>query len=122
MPPAYEMLGHTFGSLIISRDYKGAYAHIAESSRADISYEEFEETFREYRERVGDTLKLTIAAGEPYQKDQEDPLLPDAIHKRVEDEFAVHFEPEGDEEGFSANVWVLMEEGQPKIAYFFVGD
>ena len=121
LPAAYEMLGRTFGDLIISRDYQGAYAYIAQASRGDISYEEFEETFRTYRDRV-EALKLTIAPGEPYQKDESDPLLPDAIRDRVEDEFAIHFEPEGDEEGFSANLWVLMEDDQPKIAHFFVGD
>jgi len=60
--------------------------------------------------------------GDPYKKDEPDPLLPDAVRDSVEDEFAIHFEPEGDEEGFSAIVWVLMDGGQAKIAHFFVGD
>jgi hypothetical protein len=122
LTPAYEELGRAFGELIVSRDYQGAYAYIADSSRAEIPFDEFEETFKTYRESQGETLKVSIAAGEPYQKDEPDPLLPDAVKDRVEDEFAIHFEPEGDEEGFSAIVWVLMEEGQPKIAHFFVGD
>ena len=71
---------------------------------------------------MGETLKVKIVPGDPYQKDDPDPLLPDAVRARVEDEFAIHFEPEGNEEGFSAIVWVLMEEGQATIAHFFVGD
>lgn len=122
LTPAYEELGRAFGDLIVSRDYKGAYVHIAESSHSEISYAEFEETFKEYRDRLGETLKVKIEPGEPYQKDEPDPLLPDAIREHVEDEFAIHFEPEGDEEGFSAIVWVMMEGGQARIVHFFVGD
>jgi hypothetical protein len=122
LAPAYEELGRAFGDLIVSRDYEGAYVHIAESIRSEIPYAEFEETFKDYRENVGETLTAKIVPGEPYQKDEADALLPDAVRERVEDEFAIHFEPEGDAEGFSAIVWVLMEGGQAKIAHFFVGD
>jgi hypothetical protein len=122
LTPAYEELGRAFGDLIVSRDYEGAYAHIAESSRSEIPYAEFEEAFKGYRESMGETLKVKIVPGEPYQKDDPDALLPDAVRERVEDEFAIHFEPEGDQEGFSAIVWVLMDGGQAKIAHFFVGD
>ncbi|HZI51549.1 MAG TPA: hypothetical protein VFE29_06975 [Terriglobia bacterium] len=122
LAPAYEELGRAFGDRIVSRDYEGAYAFIAESSRADISFEEFVEAFKFYRESVGETPKLVISPGEPYQKNEPDPLLPDAVRDLVEDEFAIHLEPEGDDEGFSAIVWVLMENGQAKIGHFFVGD
>jgi hypothetical protein len=72
---------------------------------------------------MDETLKVKIVPGEPYQKDEPDALLPDAVRDHVEDEFAIHFEPEGaEQEGFSAIVWVLMEGGQAKIAHFFVGD
>jgi len=50
LPPAYAELGRAFGDLIVSRDYEGAYVHIAESSRSEIPFEEFEETFNGYRE------------------------------------------------------------------------
>ena len=122
LTPAYADLGRAFGDLIVSRDYEGAYVHIAESSRSEIPYAEFEETFKEYREGMGETPKMKVVPGEPYQKDESDPFLPDAVRERVEDEFAIHFEPDGDEEGFSVIVWVLMENGQAKIAHFFVGD
>ena len=122
LTPAYAELGRAFGDLIVSRDYEGAYVHIAESIRPEIPYAEFEETFKVYREGMGDTLAVKIVAGEPYKKDDADALLPDTVKERVEDEFAIHFEPEGDEEGFSAIVWVLMEDGQARIAHFFVGD
>jgi hypothetical protein len=122
LPPAYAELGRAFGDLIVSRDYEGAYVHIAESSRSEIPFAEFEETFNGYREGVGENLKVKIVPGDPYKKDEPDPLLPDAVRDSVEDEFAIHFEPEGDEEGFSAIVWVLMDGGQAKIAHFFVGD
>jgi hypothetical protein len=122
LTPAYEELGRAFGDRIVSRDYEGAYVHLAESSRSEIPYAEFEEAFKGYRESMGETLKVKIVAGDPYQKDESDPFLSDAVRARVEDEFAIHFEPEGDEEGFSAIVWVLMDGGQAKIAHFFVGD
>jgi hypothetical protein len=122
LTPAYEKLGRAFGDLIVSRDYEGAYALIAGSSQSDIPYAEFDEAFRNYREGVEGTLKVEIVAGDPYVKDDSDLLLPDSIRDRVEDEFAIHFEPEGEAEGFSANVWVLMEADQARIAYFFVGD
>jgi hypothetical protein len=122
LTPAYTALGQAFGDLIVSRDYEGAYGHIAESSRTEIPYAEFEEAFKGYREGVEETLKVKIVPGDPYKKDDPDPILPDAVRERVEDEFAIHFEPEGDAEGFSAIVWVLMEGGQARIAHFFVGD
>jgi hypothetical protein len=122
LAPAYQELGRTFGDLIASGDYESAYVHIAESSRSEIPYSEFEETFKHYRESVGETLKVKVEPGDAYEKDEEDPFLPDAVRERVEDEFAIHFEPEGEEEGFSAIVWVLMEGGQARIAHFFVGD
>lgn len=122
MTSAYAELGRAFGDRIVSRDYQGAYAHLAESSRSEIPYPEFEEAFKSYREGVGAPLKVKIVPGEPYQKDEPDPLLPDAVRERVTDEFAVHFEPEGEEEGFSAIVWVLMEGGKARIAHFYVGD
>jgi len=50
LPPAYAELGRVFGNLIVSRDYEGAYVHIAESSRSEIPFAEFEETFNGYRE------------------------------------------------------------------------
>ena len=122
LTPAYDELGRTFGDLIVSRDYEGAYAHIAESIRSEIPYAEFEEAFKHYRDSMDETLNVKIVAGDPYQKDDPDALLPDAVRERIEDEFAIHFEPEGKEEGFSAILWVLMEDGQAKIAHFFVGD
>jgi hypothetical protein len=122
LTPAYEELGRTFGDLIVSGDYAGAYAHIAEASRSEIPYAEFEEAFKLYREGMEGTLEVEIVAGEPYQKDDPDVLLPDTVREQVEDEFALHFDSEGEEDGFSAIVWVLMEGGQAKIAHFFVGD
>ena len=122
LAPAYEAVGRVFGDLIVSRDYEGAYVHIAESSRTDIPYVEFEEIFKDYREGMGETLQVKIVPGEPYQQAEPDLLVPDTVRERVQDEFAIHFEPEGDEEGFSVIVWVLMEGAQAKIAHFFVGD
>ena len=122
LTPAYEELGRAFGDLIVSGDYEGAYGHIAESVRSEIPYAEFEEAFKHYRDGMDETLNVKIVPGDPYQKDDPDALLPDAVREHVEDEFAIHFEPEGEEEGFSAIVWVLMEGGQARIAHFFVGD
>ena len=122
LTPAYEELGRAFGDLIVSGDYEGAYLHIAESVRAEIPYAEFEETFKHYRDSMDETLNVKIVPGDPYQKDDPDALLPDAVREDVEDEFAIHFEPDGEEEGFSAIVWVLMEGGHARIAHFFVGD
>lgn len=122
LTPAYEELGNAFGDLIVARNYEAAYMHIAESSRSEIPYAEFEEAFKGYREGMGETLKVKVVPGEPYDKDDPDPLLPDAVRERIEDEFAIHFEPKDDGDGFSAVVWVLMESGQAKIAHFFVGD
>src|SRR6187549_2207977 len=66
LTPAYAELGRAFGDLIVSRDYGGAYVHIAESSRSEIPYAEFEETFNSYREGVGENLKVKIVPGDPY--------------------------------------------------------
>jgi hypothetical protein len=122
LTPAYEKLGDNFGDLVVARDYQGAYGYIAESSRSEIPYSEFEDAFKAYRDSMDETLTVKVVPGDPYQKTDPDALLPDAVRERVEDEFAIEFELEGSEEGFSAIVWVLMEGGQAKIAHFFVGD
>ena len=122
LAPAYEKLGRDFGDLIVGRDYQGAYALLAESSGEEISYSEFEQTFKDYRDSMAETLTVKVVPGEAYRKDDADPLLPDAVRDRVEDEFAIQFEPSGEAEGFSAIVWVLMENGEARIAHFFVGD
>ena len=109
-----------FASAIVARDYASAYGAVAAERRATLTQQEFEEAFRHYRDGLPDSLKTAVQV-DAYDKEAA-VLVPDEFRDRIASEGTVYFEPGGDDEGFSASVWIVMESGEPKLAAFYVED
>jgi len=119
--PKAEALLHGFAAAIVARDYASAYAAVATERRASLSLAEFQETISGYRDGLPDVLKTQVQL-EPYDRESAI-VVPDEYLDRIVSEGVVYFEPEGDEaEGFSVQVWIMNEAGEPRLASFFVGD
>lgn len=108
-------------SAIVARDYPAAYGTVATERQASLGLAEFEEAFRHYRDGLPDGLAVKVSV-DPYDRESAT-LVPEELRDRIVAEGAVEFVPDDEElEGFTANVWIMMEGGEPRLATFFVGD
>lgn len=118
--PAAKLLLESFGEAVAARNYTGAYEAVATEARGSLTFQEFEEAVRPYRDSLPDDVRTSVVVDPP---DKETTLLvPESLRDHVVAEGIVDFSPGGEGEGFSINVWVVRESGQPKVAGIFVGD
>jgi len=119
--PRTDALLRSFAAAIVARDYASAYSAVAVERRGSLTLSELQENFGHYRDGLPDALGVEVSV-EPYARESAT-LVPEEIRDRIVAEGVIHFEP-GDEEleGFSAQVWILMESGEPKLATFYVED
>jgi hypothetical protein len=118
--PRHQAMLTSFANAIVARDYAAAHALVAADARASLTRQELEEAFQHYRDGLPDPLETSVEV-EAYDREAA-LLVPESLRGRIDAEGTIRFEPGGEDEGFSAHVWIMKDAGEPRLAHFYVGD
>ena len=120
--PEYKALAERFGQAFINKDYPGAYEMMSDVFQQQVSYGDFEDAMRPYRNAFEGEIKAD------YQPSDDPQDMPEFVaeedRKYLVENFMIEFSGpvEGDEDGgFFCTVWIV-DNGTPKIVKFYLED
>jgi hypothetical protein len=123
----FQDVARRFGDAVIAKKYREAFSMMAADYQIQVGWDEFEKSISRYRDHVPGSLQVTIEATEEDPSTLKDDtmvgfLVPEAQRSKILDEAVLHFDPEGDEEGWALVMWFVEENGAVRILNYYQDD